>query len=430
MNRQMKIDIDHVTRVEGHGSLHAEIRDGEVRRCEWRVVEAPRFFEAMVRGRTWEEVHHVVSRICGICSIGHTLASVKATESAFDITVSEQTVALRKLALHGENMQSHTLHVGYLVLPDLTRTPSVLPLASTNRAELLAVISLHRLANDISSVTGGRTTHPLRLVPGGMAKLPTREQLRGLAERLKRAPESLWAVARLLKDLSAEWIDYERQTEFIALTTREEYALYEGRVASTDGGEWPVTSYRSIANEYCVPQSTAKYCRHNRDSYMVGALARFNLNHDKLSPQAREAARSLGLSAVSHRPFDNNLAQLVECFDSVEQSLGLVEGLLAGGLVLEKPEVAPRAGRGVGVVEVPRGILFHDYTYDESGRCLGCNIVIPTNQNHANLALDLAGYLPTLVDLEEGEIRRRLEMLIRAYDPCISCSAHLIVQGR
>jgi coenzyme F420-reducing hydrogenase alpha subunit len=161
---------------------------------------------------------------------------------------------------------------------------------------------------------------------------------------------------------------------------------------------------------------------------MVGALARFNLNHAQLTPQAAEAAQFLGLAAVSHRPFDNNLAQLVECFHSVEDSARLVDELLDAGLVMEKAEITPRAGRGVGAVEVPRGILFHEYEYDDSGRCLGCNIVIPTNQNAANLDLDLKGYLPRLLDLEEAEIRHRLEMLVRAYDPCISCSTHLIVR--
>lgn len=429
MKRNVSIDVHHVTRVEGHGSLHAEIAGGRVVRCDWRVVEAPRFFEAMVRGRTWEEMHHIVSRICGICSIGHTLASVKATEAAFGLKVSEQTVRLRKLALHGENMQSHTLHVGYLVLPDLTRTPSVLPLAETNRQELLAVIGLHKLANDISNVVGGRTTHPLRLIPGGMAKLPTEAQLEELRRRCTAALEPLWAVARLFKALSNEWIDYRRETEFIALSRPGEYALYDGQLASTDGGTWPVADYASIANEYCVPQSTAKFARHNRDSYMVGALARFNLNHALLHPQASEAARFLGLEPVSHRPFDNNLAQLVECFDSTEDAIELIDALLEAGLELEEAEVRPKAGRGVGSVEVPRGVLFHDYEYDAEGRCRGCNIVIPTNQNHGNLTLDLKGYLPTLVELEPAEIKRRLEMVIRAYDPCISCSTHLLVKA-
>ncbi|MFH0809668.1 MAG: Ni/Fe hydrogenase subunit alpha [Pseudomonadota bacterium] len=428
MKRDVNIEVHHVTRVEGHGSLHAEIRDGRITHCDWRVVEAPRFFEAMVRGRTWEEMHHIVARICGICSIGHTLASIKATESAFGITVSEQTLALRKLALHGENLQSHVLHLGYLVLPDLSRTSSVLPLAESRRDELLAIMRLHRLANELSGLIGGRTTHPLRLIPGGMAKLPSETELREMTARLRAALPDLWAVTRFLKTLGVEFIDYERPTEYVALTSRGEYALYDGRIGSSDGGSWPVAEYRAVSNEYDVHQSTAKYCKHNRESYMVGALARFNLNQGQLSPQAAEAARFLGLAAPSHRPFDNNLAQLVECFHNVEDGIRLAEELLGAGLRLEEAKVTPLAGRGVGSVEVPRGVLFHDYAYDENGRCLGCNIVIPTNQNHANLALDLQGYLPRLLDLEEDEIKRRLQMLIRAYDPCISCSTHLIVR--
>jgi len=428
MKRDMNIEVGHVTRVEGHGALYAEVKGGEIKRCEWHVVEAPRFFEAMVRGRTWEEMHHIVARICGICSIGHTLASVKATESAFGLTVSEQTLRLRKLALHGENMQSHTLHLGYLVLPDLARTPSVLPLAESHRDQVLALIGLHKLANDMSAMVGGRTTHPLRLVPGGMAKLPSLDQLGQLKERLEKAPDALWAVAKLFKALSGEFIDYARETEYVALYRPDDYALYDGQIASTDGGTWPVTAYAGVANEYCVPYSTAKFCKHNRPSYMVGALARYKLNHQRLTPQAAEAAKLVGLEPGSQRPFDNNLAQLVECFHSVEDSLALTTSLIESGLRLEEPQVTPKAGRGVGAVEVPRGILFHDYTYDEAGRCVGCNIVIPTNQNHANLALDLQGYLPSLLELEEAEVKRRLEMVIRAYDPCISCSTHLVIK--
>jgi len=428
MKQDLNINVSHVTRVEGHGRLLAEVRAGEVVRCEWRVIEAPRYFEAMARGRTHEEMHHLVSRICGICSIGHTLASVKATESAFGIQVSEQTLRLRKLALHGENMQSHTLHVGYLVLPDLTGTPSVLPLAATHKEELLAVIRLHKLANDISNIIGGRTTHPLRLVPGGMAKLPTEEQLEGIVKDCEEAREDLWATAKLIKSLEPQFVDFARETEFIALVHPAEYALYDGQIGSTDGGEWPVTADREIANEYCVPQSTAKWCRHNRAGYMVGAIARFNLNLDKLTPSAKEAAEFLGLKPMTHKPFDNNLAQLVECFDSVEDARKLALSVLEDGLRLEKPAVRVRAGRGVGAVEVPRGILFHDYDYDAQGRCTGCNIVIPTNQNHGNLSIDLSEYLPTLVELPEAEVKRRLEMVIRAYDPCISCSTHLIVK--
>ncbi|MCJ7763438.1 nickel-dependent hydrogenase large subunit, partial [Candidatus Bathyarchaeota archaeon] len=167
------VDVHHVTRVEGHGNIYVNVKKGIIEKCEWHVPEAPRFFEAMVIGRPWNELHHITSRICGICSIGHALASLKATEAALGIKISEQDLKLRKLALHAENMQSHILHLGFLVLPDLMGVGSVIPLASTNLPEVKTVLRVHRIANEMSTLTCGRTTHPQRLIPGGFSKIPT-----------------------------------------------------------------------------------------------------------------------------------------------------------------------------------------------------------------------------------------------------------------
>src|SRR4030066_637109 len=183
-NPDINISLHHVTRVEGHGNIYVNVKNGAIERCEWNVSEAPRFFEAMVVGREWNELHHITSRICGICSIGHTLASLKATEAAMDIPLSEQDLKLRKLALHAENMQSHVLHLGFLVLPDLMGVGAVIPLAGSNPDEVKTVLRLHRLANEMSNLICGRTTHPQRLIPGGFAKLPTMSELTALRERL------------------------------------------------------------------------------------------------------------------------------------------------------------------------------------------------------------------------------------------------------
>ena len=171
------VEVHHITRVEGHGNINVNIKNGLIEKCEWSIPEAPRFFEAMVVGRSWNELHHITSRICGICSIGHTLASLKATESAIGITISEQDLKLRKLALHAENLQSHILHLGFLVLPDLMGVGSVIPLASTNLPEVKIVLQLHRTANEMSNLLCGRTTHPQRLIPGGFSKIPSMKEL-------------------------------------------------------------------------------------------------------------------------------------------------------------------------------------------------------------------------------------------------------------
>ncbi len=418
--------VEHLTRVEGHGNIVVDVKEGKVTQCRWEVPEAPRFFEAMVRGRMWHELHHITSRICGICSISHTLASVKATEAAMGVQISDQTAILRRLAMHAEGLQSHVLHLGYLVLPDLMGVGSVIPLAASHPDEVKTVIRLHRLANERSEMICGRTTHPQRLVPGGFTRLPSARELETLKERLTAAVPDLQAVADLVQSRAGNFPPFERDTEYIALVAEDEYPFYDGLLGSTDGGPWPVADYRQVINEYVVPHSTAKHAKHNRDSYMVGALARFNLNSQRLLPLAAKLAGAFGLRAGNCNSFMNNVAQLVECAQAVEDSIGLIDETLAIGLKAEKPSVEPRAGKGASAVEAPRGILFHDYEYDGDGRCLSANFVVPTNQNHGNIQRDLEALLPTLLERPEKEIELAMEMLVRAYDPCISCSTHML----
>ena len=429
-NKNFDVEVHHVTRVEGHGNIYVNVRNGTMERCEWNISEAPRFFEAMVLGRKWSELHHITSRICGICSIGHTLASLEATEAAMGIKISEQDLKLRKIALHAENMQSHILHVGFLVLPDLMGVGSVIPLASSNPDEVKIVLRLHRLANEMSDMLCGRTTHPQRLLPGGFSKIPTMKELSGLRERLKASVPDLQAVAKLLQTLAPKIPDFVRETEFISLTKPDEYALYNGKIGSTDTDSAPASEYLSYTNEYIVPQSTAKRAKHARDSYMVGALARLNNNYDLLSPLAKQVAEMFNLKPVCHNPFMNSIAQLVEVVHSVEDSIKLINELEAAGLKSQpdynNPKIKVKAGRGVGAVEVPRGILFHDYTYNEKGVCTKANCIIPTNQNHGNIELDMKALVPKIIDKAPKEIELTLEMLVRAYDPCISCSTHAV----
>ncbi|HUK84442.1 MAG TPA: Ni/Fe hydrogenase subunit alpha [Candidatus Acidoferrum sp.] len=428
--RELNLEVHHVTRVEGHGNIYVNVRDGIIEKCEWAIPEAPRFFEAMVVGRSYSELHHVTSRICGICSIGHTLASLKATEAAMGIKISDQDLKLRKLALHGENLQSHILHLGFLVLPDLLGVGSVIPLASSNPKEVKTVLRLHRLANEMSDLLCGRTTHPQRLIPGGFSKIPSIKELTAVREKLKGSIPDVQAVAGLIKSLAPKLPDFVRETEFIGLTSPDEYALYDGKIGSTDTSGAPVNEYLAFTNEYIVPISTAKRAKHARESYMVGALARFNLNYDKLSPMAKETAELFDFKPVCHNPFMNNIAQLVEVVNSLEDSIRLINEIEAAGLKSQpeynNPEIKVKAGRGVGAVEVPRGILFHDYTYNDKGYCTKANCIIPTNQNHGNIELDMQSLLPKILDKSDKEIELTLEMLVRAYDPCISCSTHAI----
>jgi len=421
-----KINVHYLTRVEGHGNIIAEVDEsGAVTACRWEVPEAPRFFEAMMLGRTYHDVHHIASRICGICSIGHQLASLQATEEALGIMVSEQTLILRKLALHGENIQSHLLHVGYLVLPDLLGVDSVIPLAATHREELLHVVKARAMSNEFCRLVSGRTTHPQRLMVGGMAKLPTPEDLLALRGILAGAVPEMQAVVDLFAAIKGNFPDFTRQTEYVGLSSPSEYGLYWGEVASTAAPRRPAALYQDVAREYCVPLSTAKWARGADGPYMVGALARFNINSAQLNAPGRAAAEKLGLSAPCFNPYYISLAQIVEVVHSIEDAIMLTDRLLERGLRPEKPQtVRPAPGRGVGAVEVPRGILFHAYEYDENGRVTHADCVIPTNQNHANIQKDLEALTPLIAREDKAAVELKLSMLVRAYDPCISCSTH------
>ena len=422
--KDIAIKVHQVTRVEGHGNIIVNVKDGHIEELRWEIPESPRFFEAMLRGRRYNEVSLIASRICGICSVGHALTSLKATEAALGIEPSEQTVLLRRLLTNGAILQSHVLHYYFLVAPDFLGVGSVFPLVDTHKDVVLMALRLKRLANDLCDLVGGRTVHPILPVVGGFTQLPEPGELRAMQQRLKDSLADLEATVQLFKTLDIP--DFTRETEYIALKHPDEYAFYDGQVSSTDAGITPVSDYLKVTNEFCVPHSTAKHARNVRDSYMVGALARFNNNSGQLLPLAEKAAEDLGLRAPCHNPFMISVAQLVESIHAVEDSINLIDDILTRGLKEEKPSVKVRAGRGVGSCEVPRGILFHDYTYDENGIVTEANCVIPTNQNHANIQKDMEALVPTILEKPQEEIRLTLEMLVRAYDPCISCSAHLL----
>ena len=422
--KSINVNVDHVTRVEGHGNIVVKVREGKIEECKWEVVEAPRFFEAFVRGRSYLELAHITSRICGICSIGHTLASLQATEAALGVKISEQTRLLRRILIQGENLQSHVLHAYFLAAPDFVGAPSVFPLVKTHPDVVLRALRMKKLANDLCDVFGGRTVHPITPTVNGFTKLPEIKDIKAIRQRLVEATPDLEATLALFKTLKIP--DFKRETEYISLKSKEEYALYDGVIASTDAGTTPKENYRSWTHEYLVPQSTAKYTRNVRDSYMVGALARFNNNHSQLSPRAKKVAEELGLKAPCYNTFMNTVAQVAEAVHAVDESIRLIDEVLDKGLKEEDRRILLKAGKGVGAVDVPRGILFHDYTYDENGICREANCIIPTNQNHANLQKDMEALLPQILDRPQEEIRLAMEMLVRAYDPCISCSTHLL----
>lgn len=433
MGNNLHIDVHHVTRVEGHGNIVVNVANGKVETCEWRVPEAPRFFEAMVRGRHYTEVARIVSRICGICSVGHSLASVKATEAALGIPVSEQTFKLRTLAKHAENIDSHIVHVLFLAAPDLLGACSVFPLVPTHGPVVKAALRLKRFGHEFGSALCGRTTHPTRIVPGGFSELPTVAELKELRRRIDAdLMPDLVNILGVVASLADKFPVFDRPTEYIALHSDKEYGLYDGDIQSVlpNGMKqlYKVEHYRLCTNEYVDPRSTAKYTRNKLVSYMAGALARYNNNYEQLHPEAKKLADGLGFKGLCFNPYLNTAVQVVEIVHSVHESIRLLDELIATGITPEEPNKPTRAGSGAGAVEVPRGILFHHYTYDQDFMCQGGDCIIPTNQNHANIQLDFEKLVPEMLaaSKDEKQMELGLEMLVRAYDPCISCSTHYL----
>jgi len=423
-SRNVNVNVHHITRVEGHGNIVVDVENGELKKCELQIVETPRFFEAMLRGRPYQEASHITSRICGICAVGHATASLRATENALGVEPSEQTVLLRKLNFHGEILDSHILHVYMLVAPDFLNVGSVIPLAKDAPDVVLRALRMKKLSGDLCAVVCGRHTHPVAMEVGGFSHIPSEQDLLGLRERLVAVRADVVATVELFR--SFEIPDFTRDTEYIALHKDDEYCFIDGQIHSSDGGSWPLDQYREVTNEYMVPHSTAKRTRNQRDAYMVGALARVNINYDQLHPKAKEAAEALGLKPKNTNPYMNSAAQVVEICHSIEDSIELIDALLERGLKWEEPVEPDRlSGEGVGACDVPRGTLFHNYII-EDGLITGANCIIPTGQNLGNIEADMRDLVPQILYKGQDGITHALEMLVRAYDPCISCSAHIL----
>ncbi len=432
--RNININVEYLTRVEGHGNIVIDVKEGKLTTCRLDIVESPRFFEGMLRGRSVFEAQHITSRICGICACGHTLASIQAAEDALGITPSELTIKLRKLLLHLEILDSHILHIYLLVAPDLFGVKSFVPLISSNEDVVRTALRMKKTCNDLCDILVGRHVHPISAIVGGFTKLPRPKDLDAMLDLLTGMRHDMDATVALNPYLT--FPSFERDTEYVALVNdNDEYPLLMGDVGSTDGVRMNKRDYRKITNEFIVSHSSAKHTKLSRESYAVGALARFNLNAEKLHPRAKEVAAEIGLMPKCLNPYMNTAAQLIECVHCLEDAISIVEHLKNHSInydeeivvgLNEQRRIPVRAGNGVGAVEVPRGILFHNYQIDENGIITNANCIIPTNQNTGNIEYDLMQLIPEILERKEEEITLAAEMLVRAYDPCISCSTHLL----
>lgn len=432
--RNINVNVEYLTRVEGHGNIVVNVKEGVLETAQLHIVESPRFFEGMIKGRSIFEAQHITCRICGICSCGHTLASIQAAEDAIGFKPSKQTTELRKFLLHMENLDSHILHIYLLVAPDLLGVKSFVPLIDTHNKVVRRALRMKKAANDVCDILVGRHIHPISTIVGGFTKLPKEKDLDAMLQILYDMRADMDATVELAATL--KFPQFERDTEYVALVSDDdEYPMLIGDIGSTDGKRVKKEEYKSVTNEFIVPHSSAKHCKWNRPSYMAGALARFNLNANKLHPKAKAVAEAIGMKPKVTNPYLNTAAQLIECVHSLEDSIRILEEFKKNGVnqdevvlvgLNEQNKIKVKPGNGTGAVEVPRGILFHNYEVDEKGIITKANCIIPTGQNCNNIEHDMQKLVPEILDKSDEEITLMLEMLVRAYDPCISCSAHFL----
>ncbi len=423
MARTKTIRTDYLARVEGEGAMLVKLRDGRVQDVQLRIYEPPRFFEAFLRGRAYTEAPDITARICGICPVAYQISSVLAMEAACGVEVGGQLRALRRLLYCGEWIESHALHVFMLHAPDFLGYASAVELAKDHRELVERALHMKRTGNEIMRVVGGREVHPINVKVGGFYRVPAKAELIEVREDLERAREFALETVRFTAGL--DFPDFEQDYELVSLAEPGAYPIDLGRLVSNRGLDIPVGEYEQHFVEEHVEWSNALHSRViERDNYLVGPIARYALNADRLSPLALEAAAGAGLDPSERNPFRSIVVRSVELVYAADEALRLIDEY-------EEPdtpavEVAPRAGVGHGCTEAPRGICWHRYELDAEGTILDAKIVPPTSQNQKTIESDLRGVVERYADLPDPELALRCEQTIRNYDPCISCATHFL----
>lgn len=421
MTESRTLRVGALTRVEGEGALHVELRGGAAELVELNIYEPPRFFEAFLRGRAYTEPPDITARICGICPVAYQTSACNAIEDACGVTLDPELIALRRLLYCGEWIHSHVLHIYMLHAPDFLGAPDVITVAKTHRAAVERGLSLKKAGNRLQELIGGRSIHPVNVRVGGFYSVPTRADLKPMAEQLRRALDDALATVEWVSGF--EFPDLHIEHEMLALTG-DRYPLENGRIARSAGAAFPVSQFSDHVRETQVPHSTALHATLDGQRHLTGPLARYALNHDKLSPLARQAATAAGLGVECRNPFRSIVVRAVEVVYAVEEALRIITDY-------ERPArpfvpVEPRPAVGHGISEAPRGLLYHRYRIDPDGLIAEADIVPPTAQNQAAIEDDLARVVVAGASLDDTALTTLCERAIRNYDPCISCATHFL----
>lgn len=418
----MKIRIDHIAKIEGHASFTADIIRGDVKGARIKIDEGARLFEGILRGRKDEELPEIASRICGICPVVHNLTAHKALEKAYGIQLDETSTTLRKLMMLGQLINSHSLHLFFFSLADFFGYKSDLQLINVYPEKTHDAVKIRDIGNRIVETIGGRSVHPVTPVLGGLRKAPDSAKLKELLVDCKKTMPLVLKLGDLFIQL--KYPAFHRETTFVSLTRPDEYAVYDGKIKAGKLTLEP-EEFLSLVKEFQGQDMVAKRTKFAGGVYMVGALARLHNNSEKLNPEARKILMKSGMEFPCFNPFYNILAQAIELVHCFEESITLLELLTIGEIKISEPKILNRTGEGVGAIEAPRGTLFYDVK-TKDGIIQDLNIITPTAQNLANLEADLEDfeYIEGFKNLKKEERTDRIKMLIRAYDPCVTCSVH------
>jgi coenzyme F420-reducing hydrogenase alpha subunit len=395
----------------------------ERQELQFRIIEPPRLFEALLRGRQWTEVPDITARICGICPVAYMMSSCQAMERLCGVRVEGALRDLRRLLYCGEWIESHALHMYLLHAPDFLGYADAVQMAKDHPEVVRNALRIKKTGNALMRLIGGREIHPINVRVSGFYSVPARNELDALAPELEWALEASCEQLRWLAGLP--FPQFERDYEYVALRHPSEYPLGEGRLVSSKGLDIDVSEFSDHFVEEQVPYSTALFCRRKeRGAYLVGPLARFSLNFDLLTPAARAAAEAIGLTPPCRNPFKSLLVRGVEVILACEEALRLIRQYKPPTEAVVPIHV--RAGVGHGCTEAPRGILYHDYRVDEDGAILDGRIVPPTSQNQQAIADDLRQWVTAFSEHPQDKLTWECEQLIRNHDPCISCSTHFL----
>lgn len=417
------IKVDYLARVEGEGALFIKIKGGRVLDVKLKIFEPPRFFEAFLRGRDYREVPDITARICGICPGAYQMSAVHAIENALGARVDGQLRELRRLLYCGEWIESHALHIYLLHAPDFLGYADAIEMAKDHPDIVQRGLELKKAGNEIVALLGGREIHPINVCVGGFYKLPAKRALLSLREGLKRARDL--ALETVKWTAGFPFPDFEQDYEFVSLRHGGEYPLTEGRLLSTHGLDIEQREYEAHFVEEHVPHSNALHSViKGRGNYLVGPAARYNLNSDRLSPIAKQAAQSIGFPSYCRNPFQSIVVRSVEVVYACDEALRIIDQY-------EMPQqpaitVVPKRATGQSCTEAPRGILYHRYAINEDGSIGDAKIVPPTSQNQKTIENDLWQVAKNYQNLAQEELQRTCEQTIRNYDPCISCATHFL----